>query len=94
MALRFVGELYSGKEGELLLPIIGEESCDSEKMGGLKILVHFLPSWAEVSLWALFCNVTHCCGLNGLDLSLFRIWVGVDKGLRFSFSQMFPSIHI
>ena len=48
MALRFVGELYSGKEGELLLPIIGEESCDSEKIGGLKILVHFLPSWARV----------------------------------------------
>ena len=48
MALRFVGDLYSGKEGELLLPIIGEESYDSENMGGLKILVHFLPSWARV----------------------------------------------
>ena len=48
MALRFVGELYSGREGELLLPIIGEESCNSEKMEGLKILFHFLPSWARV----------------------------------------------
>ena len=48
MALRFVGDLYSGKEGKLLLPIIGEESCNSEKMEGLKILFHFLPSWARV----------------------------------------------
>ena len=48
MALRFMGELYSGREGGLLLPIIGEESCNSEKMGGLRILVHFLPSWARV----------------------------------------------
>ena len=48
MALRFVGDLCSGKEGRLLLPIIEEETCDSENVGGLKILVHFLPSWARV----------------------------------------------
>ena len=46
MALRFVGGVYSGEESGLLLPKIRVESCTSDIMGGLSILVHFLPLWA------------------------------------------------
>ena len=82
MALRFVGEVYSGRQSELLLPIIREESCNSEIMGGYPGPFLTLLGLSGVYMWVLFCNVIRGCGLDGLDLGLFHVWVRVDKGPR------------
>ena len=67
MALRFVGGVYSGEESGLLLPVIRVESCNSEIMEGLSILVHFLPIWARVECVCGSCFVLSyvCVGWMG-----------------------------